>query len=218
MKQSQIKLSIIIPAWKYRGYIEEAIDSLRKQTNQDFEVIIVSDSNKDKYEILNDSFIKHIFLDTEEHPTYKINKGFEIASGKYITVLSDDDMLEETFVEKMTFKMDKGYDIVYSDMKVFGKRNYFSPASDEWTLSQFKISTVPYITSMVTSDMFKLVDGYQDICSYWDWDFWFKCFTKGAKHYHLKEPLFLYRSTEANESSFKQDEKLRQIVLDKHCK
>jgi glycosyltransferase involved in cell wall biosynthesis len=209
------KLSIIIPAWKFRGYIQEAIDSLSKQTNKDFELIIVSDSNKDKYEALKEDFIKQIYLSEEKHPALKINIGFAESKGKYITVLSDDDLLDETFVEKMTQKMDEGFDVVYSDMQVFGEREYLCPASDEWTLNQFKISTVPYITSMVTREMFKQVGGYS-VANYYDWDFWWKCFENKASHFHLKEPLFKYRCTKDNITSFSQNPDFKREILNKH--
>jgi len=212
---NQFKLSIIMPVWKYRDYILETLDSLRKQTDKDFELIIVSDSDKDKYELLNDSFIKHVYLEKELHPALKINKGFSKSKGKYITVLSDDDLLDPTFVEKMTQKMSEGFDVVYSDMQVFGDREYACPASDEWTIQQFKISTVPYITSMVTREMFKSVGGYS-VANYYDWDFWWKCFDHEASHYHIKELLFLYRCSNNNLASFTQNPDFKREIINKH--
>jgi len=210
-----MKLSIIMSVWKYRDCILEAIESLKNQTEKDFELIIVSDSDKDKYDLLKGDFIRHIHVDTEQHPALKINKGFTKAKGKYITVLSDDDLLDPTFVEKMTQKMEEGFDVVYSDMQVFGDREYLCPATDEWTLNQFKISTVPFITSMVTHKMFKEVGGYS-VFHYYDWDFWFKCFKHDASHYHLKEPLFLYRCSNSNLTSFEQNPAFRQEILKAH--
>lgn len=206
-----------MPVYKYRDYIFEAIESLKEQTDKDFELIIVSDRDKDKYSLLKEDFIKHIYLDKEEHPALKINIGFNKSSGKYITILSDDDMLDKYFVENMTSKISDGYDVVYSDMEVFGTKNYICPASDKWTLSQFRVSTVPYITSMVTREMFIKVSGYS-VIGYYDWDFWFKCFECGAKPYHLKETLFRYRSSEENISSFTQNPTLKEEILNKHEK
>jgi hypothetical protein len=111
--------------------------------------------------------------------------------------------------------MEEGFDVVYSDMRVFGDREYLCPATDEWTLNQFKISTVPYITSMVTHKMFKEVGGYS-VFHYYDWDFWFKCFKHDASHYHINEPLFLYRCSNSNLTSFEQNPAFRQEILKAH--
>ena len=206
------KVSFIIPCLKYRDYILEAIDSIKKQTIQDYEIIVVSNEVDTRLNDLEKLGVKFI-QSTNFAPSLKINEGFKVSSGNYITILSDDDKIEPDFIEKM---YDENYDVVYSDMQVFGTKSFYVGASD-WNKCQFRISTVPFITSMVSRRMFMIVNGY-DVINYYDWDFWFKCFEAGAKAKRVRLPLFNYRATETNEASFKQDPKFRDEILAKHKK
>ena len=46
--EENVKISIIIPVYNVEQYIEECIDSLRKQTLRQIEIICVDDCSEDK--------------------------------------------------------------------------------------------------------------------------------------------------------------------------
>lgn len=59
------KISVIIPVYNTEKYIEKCLDSILKQTMQDFEIIIVNDGSTDNSE---DVIKKYI----EEHKNLRI--------------------------------------------------------------------------------------------------------------------------------------------------
>lgn len=167
-------VSIIIPNHR-DTYLQETLDSVEAQTYKDYEVILLS--TKD---------VGDIGL------SKKVNLGVRRATGEAILVLCDDDTLSPAFLEESVPYL-KEHDIVYTDMMNFGDRNYLEVA-DEWNERNLKISTVPFITSLVRKEMFNKVGGWEEKeYVYGDWNFWAKCFKAGATAYHIHKPLFNYR-------------------------
>lgn len=101
------KISVIISTYNRRIYLEEAINSVLKQTYKDYEIIVVDDcSSDDTYEYIKKKYKKNkrIKVYKNEH-----NKGCGItrrealekyATGEYIIFLDDDDK----FIDKNYFK------------------------------------------------------------------------------------------------------------------
>lgn len=98
-------VSIITPAYKYRNTIEETYKSVLAQTFFDWEWIVVDDCSPD------DSF-SHIKELTKDEPRVTIlqspknggtavarNIGLKHASGRYITFLDADDLLDPNYLE-----------------------------------------------------------------------------------------------------------------------
>lgn len=97
----------------YNGekYISEAIQSILNQTLSDFEFIIVNDGSKDRTEEIirsyRDERIKIINNEKNLGLIGSLNKGLEIASGKYIARLDHDDIaLPERFAIQYRFMED----------------------------------------------------------------------------------------------------------------
>jgi len=102
-------VSVIIPTYNSAKYIEEALESVFKQTLQDFEIIVVDDGSTDGTgEILKDysDRIKYIFQ-KNSGPASARNKGIKIARGEYIAFLDADDLWMPTKLEKQVAMFDK---------------------------------------------------------------------------------------------------------------
>jgi len=188
-----MRVSVIIPGYRYE-FIGETIKSLEEQTVQPHEIL---------YEHSKDVAAK------------KINRLAKIATGDAVIVLSDDDKLAPTFIEKTSQAMDKGADIVYTDMLRFGALNHVIPASP-WTFENFKISTVPWMTSLIRKDIFDKLGGWDADQEYQDYDFYYRCFKAGARHCHIPEPLFLYRIHDNSGSFNMNHDRARAKLTDKH--
>ena len=106
-------LSIVVPVYNTEKYIRRCLDSiLINPVLKDIEVIIVSDGSKDnsvnivKKEYL-DKYKDTIVLVEKENGGHgsTINKGLEVATGKYFKVLDSDDWLNSIdfieFVERL---------------------------------------------------------------------------------------------------------------------
>lgn len=97
----------------YNGekYIGEAIQSVLNQTMSDFEFIIVNDGSKDRTEEIirsyKDGRIKIINNEKNLGLIGSLNRGLEIASGKYIARLDHDDIAQpERFAIQYQFMED----------------------------------------------------------------------------------------------------------------
>ena len=95
---SQPKVSIIVPVYNAEKYLDRCISSLRNQTLEDIEIILVDDSS-------TDASLKLCKKYAEEDPRikviHKVNEGagmarnaaLEIASGEYIGFADSDDFV-----------------------------------------------------------------------------------------------------------------------------
>ncbi len=98
---------ITIPVFNRKAYLKECLESLRKQTNQDFKVIVTDDGSTDgTSEMLAEDFPEVIVLHGDGNLwwTGAINKGVAKALelGKeedYILALNDDLIVPENYIE-----------------------------------------------------------------------------------------------------------------------
>ena len=95
----QPKVSIIVPVYNAEKYLERCINSLKSQTLEDIEIILVDDSSTDSsLEICNkmameDSRIKVIHKANEGAGKAR-NAALRIVTGEYIGFLDSDDFVE----------------------------------------------------------------------------------------------------------------------------
>lgn len=98
------KVSIIIPTYNRGNTIINAINSILKQSYQEFEIIIIDDSSTDDTETI----IKSSFANNVKIRYYKIEKsgaqgarlfGITLSTGKYLAFLDSDDSLTEDSLE-----------------------------------------------------------------------------------------------------------------------
>lgn len=97
-------ISIIIPAYNAENTIKETINSILKQTYQDFEIIVINDGSKDKTQqvlnSINDSRLK--IITTENHGVcHARNLGIENVAGEFITFIDADDTITQDYLEKL---------------------------------------------------------------------------------------------------------------------
>ncbi len=88
------KVSVIMPTYN-RGYIiAEALDSLRKQTYTEFEVLVIDDGSTDHTEEVVSNFsgldIHYIKLEENKGANYARNVGIKHAKGEYLAFLDSD--------------------------------------------------------------------------------------------------------------------------------
>ena len=105
-------LTVIVPVYNTEKYIKRCLDSLdNEEVNDLLEVLIVSDGSKDnainiakEYEKRLPDTFKIIEKENGGHGS-TINKGLELATGKYFRVLDSDDWVDNndfvTFVKKL---------------------------------------------------------------------------------------------------------------------
>ncbi|WP_339834721.1 glycosyltransferase family 2 protein [uncultured Flavobacterium sp.] len=117
-------VSIITPTYNSGKYIAETIQSVQKQTHQNWEMILVDDCSSDntidliKSFIANDNRIQLYQLESNSGPAVARNKGIENVSGKYMTFLDADDIWFEDFIENSIKTIhETGIHFVFSSYK-----------------------------------------------------------------------------------------------------
>ncbi|WP_436868457.1 bifunctional glycosyltransferase/CDP-glycerol:glycerophosphate glycerophosphotransferase [Mammaliicoccus sciuri] len=100
------KLSIIITFYNNEEHILDCIESIKKQRNQNFDLIIVDDGSTDSSaNLIKDSIsdydknITYIKLDYNSGHAYARNKGLEKVNTQYLMFLDADDQLASYAVE-----------------------------------------------------------------------------------------------------------------------
>lgn len=90
-------VSVVMPAYNAAEYVEQAVESILNQTYKRFEFIIIDDASTDStFNILKDVRAKDkriILIQNQENlgVTKSLNKGLELARGKYIIRMDADD-------------------------------------------------------------------------------------------------------------------------------
>lgn len=103
-----IKVSVIVPCYNCRDYIDNCIRSLKFQIFRDFEVIFIDDCSSDNtFNYLEESLLKASFSyqiirnNVNIGPGASRNKGIKLAKGQFVAFLDSDDWYDENFLEIM---------------------------------------------------------------------------------------------------------------------
>ena len=115
------EISMIVPVYQVEPYLAQCIESVQKQTFQDFELILVDDGSKDQSGMICDAYAAeddriHVIHMEHKGAASARNAGLDYASGRYITFLDGDDFLAETMMERLhEVIVHSEYDMVVCD-------------------------------------------------------------------------------------------------------
>ena len=99
-------ISVIVPVYNVEQYLEKCLDSIRKQTYRDLEIILVDDGTQDSSGVLCNVYAK---MDDRIKVIHKKNgglsdarnAGLDIAQGKYIAFVDGNDFIHPRMYETM---------------------------------------------------------------------------------------------------------------------
>ncbi len=106
-------VSIITPTYNCGKFISETIDSVLRQSYENWEMIIVDDCSTDNTKeivetyIKQDNRIKYYLLDVNSGAAIARTKAMELAKGKYMAFLDSDDLWTPDKLEKQILFMKK---------------------------------------------------------------------------------------------------------------
>ena len=112
-------ISIIIPVYNAEDYLSECLESVRKQTYKDFEVICINDGSVDSSKEICESFASsdNRFLcitQRNQGVSAARNRGLDEARGDYVCFIDSDDVVDTLFLETL-IKDSPGSDLVICD-------------------------------------------------------------------------------------------------------
>lgn len=105
-------VSVLIPICNVEKYLNQCLDSALQQTLANIEIICINDGSTDgsldiiNYYVQRDARIKVINKSNSGYGD-SMNKGLEIARGRYIAILESDDFLDKDALEYMVKQADQ---------------------------------------------------------------------------------------------------------------
>lgn len=105
-KMMDICVSVIIPVYNIKNYLDKCIESICRQTFKNLEIIIVDDGSTDGSSDICDELARKdarilVIHKTNEGSLLARKTGMMICHGEYILFLDGDDWIEDTMVENL---------------------------------------------------------------------------------------------------------------------
>lgn len=209
-------ISVITPCYNASRTIRDAIDSVLKQTFEDWELIVIDDCSSDNsVEII----AEYIELDNRVKllrtsypsgsPSLPRNMGIESSVGEYIAFLDADDIwLPKKLEQQIEFMRAGKYVFTYSNYEKISAEGYRSgrnvkmpKVTSFWDV--IETCSIPCLTVLINrkligSTRFKQVPKE-------DFIFWIDILKKDVKAFNVGEVLALYREQPKSRSGNKID-------------
>lgn len=127
-------LSVIVPVYNSEKYLRRCVNSIRNQSLEDIEIILVDDQSTDCSADICAQFSEEdsriVFVQSKHGgPIQTRNKGMQVASSEYVAFVDSDDWIESEAYMKMVRYIKDGNDIIKYLMvydKVDGTKEYYS--------------------------------------------------------------------------------------------
>jgi glycosyltransferase involved in cell wall biosynthesis len=218
MRPSPI-LSVILPVYNAKQFVEQAIASVLQQSFSNFELIIVDDGSIDgTTDILKRLAVQDdrvVLIVRENHGLVaSLNEGIGIARGKFIARMDADDIaLPHRFARQIDFLNSSGCDLCGTAVQCFGNSQhvwYYPETPDEVEVQLLFDSPYAHPTVMCRAVVYKTLSYHRDFTYAEDYDLWQRAWRLGFKGGNLKEVLLLYR---VHDSQVSNARKVQQRLL-----
>lgn len=202
-------VSVIITTYNgsTRGFLEQAIESVLKQTYSDYELIIVDDGSTDQTLTLCEKYANgekvRVITQTNAGPSAARNAGIRSSRGTYICFLDDDDLYEPTKLqEQVDFFLshpDKKVGLLYTAVTLIDGKGCSLGLKGQMDRGDIyeKLFFGNYITGpstvMIPNAVFDDVGLFrEELLSSEDYEMWLRI-TKKYAVWSLGKPLVRYR-------------------------
>ncbi len=196
------RVSVVVPCFESAATLEQTLASVRAQTMQAFEIVLVDDGSGP------DTRAAIRALERAWHePRLRIvwqanggtaaarNAGIAAARAPYVLPLDADDLIAPAMLERClaAIEASPAVDLVYTDREDFGERHGVHVAGT-YALERLKwFNQIGYCT-LYRRALWQAIGGYRtNVSGFDDWDFWIAAAARGATARHLREPLFRHR-------------------------
>ena len=212
--ESKDLVSIITACYNSENYISETINSVLKQTHQNWELLLVDDCSTDNTKSLIKKFqktekrIKLFQLNENSGAAVARNKAIREAKGVFIAFLdSDDNWLPEKLERQLEFMISNNYNLTHTSYELIDHQGNslnktIVPAKilgykDMLYSNKIGCLTAIYNQRKIGKKYMPLLRKRQDYA------LWLKILKTGEKAYGLAEVLSQYRNTENSISNNK---------------
>ncbi len=210
-----MKVSVIMPVYNAENFIGQSIQSVLKQTFEDFELIVIDDGSTDSSKNIilsfDDKRIQYLQNEKNMGVVKTLNKGISICSGEYIIRMDADDICEPQRFEKQIQFIEKnpGIGLCGTWAQVIDEKNKITGKivnqTDPGFISISLLFSVPLIHPSVCFKSHLLKQNfYKEVPVAEDYELWCRL-NEQTRLANLPEFLFQYRWHTSNISKEKQD-------------
>lgn len=135
------KVSVIVPVYNVKGFLEEALNSLLNQQYKNLEIILIDDGSNDGSEDICDRFAAKDSRITVIHQDNRgvsaaRNTGLDMMTGDFVAFLDSDDSFHPAAIEMMVNAMLKECtDMVVCRYNLYLTKNYMKEGEPKWKTS-----------------------------------------------------------------------------------
>lgn len=200
-----MKLSVIIASYNHQDYILQTLGSLKGQTFQDFETIVVDDGSTDgTVDVIRASPYKaQVFTQDNQGVVAARNRGVSLAKGEYICFVdSDDVVLPDRFKRQVAMlDSDPELGLVFADALIIDSNGrQIGKFSDVYPVVPGDVAEklvmhynfIPMITAMVRTELLKKAGPFEKPGPISDYIKWIEV-AHLSKVYYDPEPLGCWR-------------------------
>lgn len=110
MQKAKYKISVIVPVYNKKDYLEQCIDSILSQKYGNLELLLVDDESTDGSGAICDKYAEKdgrvsVFHQSNGGPTAAVMTGLREATGEYYTFIDSDDYISKDMLEKMAGRL-----------------------------------------------------------------------------------------------------------------
>jgi glycosyltransferase involved in cell wall biosynthesis len=198
------QVSIVIPAYNGTSrYLEPAIRSVLAQTYRDYEIIVVDDASTDGTGQLVQMIpqVRYVRRNQNGGQAAARNTGAQLAQGRYLAFLDQDDLWEPAFLEETLAALEPSTEtaLVHCDGYQVDEQNrvleYDAAMKHTGSITQLLRGGHDVATSgsLFRKSDFDAVGGYDARLSIWeDMDLAIRLY-RPARFIHLAKPLYRHR-------------------------
>lgn len=188
-------ISIIIPLYNQAKKLEKCLQSIKKQTYNNYEIIIVNDRSIDHlskiFKQAKKDFginIEYIHNSVNHGAPYSRNKGLRRSKGEFLLFCDADVVLKEDALKIMLEELKSHPEASF----VYPSHRYGKKLFKLWPFDPEKLKQMPYIhsTALVRREHLPHPAWDESLRRLQDWDLWLTMLEKGYKGHWIDKVLF----------------------------
>ena len=219
-------ISVIIPFYNDKKYIEQSINCILNQTFPYYEILIIDDGSKDEESLKKLEEVSKI--DKRIRVFHKSNEGLAATRDygatkssktcKYLMFIDSDDLLEPTFMECAYWTLETNKDAAWAYSDSVGFESYTYTWNKWFDSEKMKKVNELLAIAMVRKSDFNRVNGYglREKAINEDWNFWLKLLGHDRYPVHMSFYGMWYRRKETGElkNASKNQKRTLEIIED----